>query len=193
MDLIFINKNKLKIMLNNADMADYSLSPDTIDYNDVDAKNIFYNILNRAKKETGFDFENGRIFIQLYPSKEGGCEMYVTKLCGVSKRDDEKDSGEMIKGKRRCAYSFESLDSMLSVCRRLFSLDYSEKSSAFSYSDRFYLLLSEPEETAYIPLSEFSFIKEFGRSESYKNTELLLIEKGSCICNNNAVETLAAF
>lgn len=194
MDLIYINDHKLKITLSPIDMSEYSLSSSDLNYENERTREIFSDILCKAKKDTGFDTDGGRIFIQLYPSKEGGCEMYVTKLGGHSRRpDSEEIPKKTSEGRRECAYSFDSFDKLLSVCRRLSSLGYSEKSSAWHTPDRYYLIISEPEENAYIPLSECSFIREYGRSEGARNSSLLLCEHGRCICPDNAVDTLARF
>lgn len=194
MDLIYINDHKLKIMLSEGDMKEYSLDTSDLNYENRETRERFWSILNTVGKSTGFDFEGGKIFIQLYPSKEGGCEMYVTKL-GGSPRSSGKDEtrGKISEGRRECAYSFESLENLLSVCRRLSSLGYSEKSSAFYLTNKYFLIISEPEENAYIPLSECSFIREYGKSESARNTEFLLSERGECICTDDAVDILAAF
>lgn len=195
MDLIFINDHKLKIMLSGSDMKEYSLDCDALDYESTKTQSIFRNILNKAKEDTGFDSEGGRVFIQLYPSKEGGCEMYVTKLGGLTGRRGAEDGAakKTVEGKRECAYSFENLENLLAVCRRLSSLGYSEKSSAWRLPDRYCLLINEPEENAYIPVSECSFIREYGKSESARNTGLLIAERGKCICAENAIDTLACF
>ena len=195
MDLIYINDHKLKIILSEGDMKKYSLDSGDIDYDDKETRGILWNILSEAKESTGFDTDGGRIFIQLYPSKEGGCEMYVTKLGGPShsKDNDNLTQKKGSEGKRECAYSFESLNALLSVCRRLSSLGYSEKSSVWNLQNKYYLILNEPEENAYIPLSECSFIREYGKSESLRNTRLLISERALCICNDNAIDTLACF
>ena len=80
MELILINENKLKITLSRRDMKQYDLDCDTIDYDKTETRKAFWSILDEAKHKTGFDAAKQRVFIQLYPSKEGGCEMYVTKL-----------------------------------------------------------------------------------------------------------------
>ena len=195
MDLIYINDHKLKIMLTDNDMKRYSLDSSSIDCDDKETRVILWDILSEAKESTGFDTDGGRIFIQLYPSREGGCEMYVTKLGGPSHSNDgdypvAKKTSE---GKRECAYSFLTLEDLLSVCRRLSSLGYSERSSVWRLDDRYCLLIDEPEENAYIPLSECSFIREYGKSESARHTRLLISERAECICRDNAVDTLACF
>ena len=197
MELIVINENKLKITLSENDMKQYSLDCDTIDYDNTETRRAFWNILDEVKHKTGFDAASQKIFIQLYPSKEGGCEMYVTKLGERHKRNEDCPDQELHKlhplHKRRAAYSFSSIDDIISVCRRLTEIGFSEKSSAWrSHIDgKYFLILEEPEENAYLPLTESSFIFEYGKSESLKNALLYLHEHADCICSAEAVETLA--
>ena len=80
MELLPINEQKIKIMLSHEDLAAWQLSPDTIDYNTTETRRAFWGILDEAKKKTGFDAAKEKVFVQLYPAKNGGCEMYVTKL-----------------------------------------------------------------------------------------------------------------
>ncbi len=191
MELILINENKLKIMMSGSDMSDYSLDIDRLESESAEAREIFWSILDKAKEQTGFSAEKGRVFVQLYPSAKGGCEMYVTKLKAREKRTPEA-SGSISAGKRKCAYSFDSLDSLLCVCRRLFDIGYSDDSSAWYYSGRYFLTLTEPEENAYIQLSDRTFIREYGKSENYRNTDWLLAESGNCIVRDNAIEILSS-
>jgi negative regulator of genetic competence, sporulation and motility len=80
MELIRIGDSKLKITLTSDDMTQYDLDCDTMDYDNSETRKAFWDILDHAKQITGFDAAGDRVFVQLYPSKKGGCEMYVTKL-----------------------------------------------------------------------------------------------------------------
>ena len=57
----------------------YQLNSETMDYDDTATRSAFWRILDRAKKQTGFDAARDRVLIQVFPRKSGGCEMYVTK------------------------------------------------------------------------------------------------------------------
>ena len=118
--------------------------------------------------------------------------MYVTRLNVSIKKNGGGEPADD-SGRRECIYSFEALEDLLSVCRRLSYIGYPEKSSVFKASDRYYLILCEPEENAYIPLSECSFIREYGKSENRKNALLLISEKGNPIAEGNAVDILSEF
>ena len=199
MELIMINENKLKITLSVCDMKQYCLDCSTIDYDNTETRRAFWSILDEVKHQTGFDAASQKVFIQLYPSKEGGCEMYVTKL--GEKHSSEESSDPVPDShrlrplpRRRIAFSFDSISRLISVCKRLSDIGYAEKSSAFRShieKDKYYLLLEEPEENAYLPVTEHSFISEYGKSENLKNTLLLIHEHTDTICQSRAVETLS--
>ncbi|MBQ8208180.1 MAG: adaptor protein MecA [Clostridia bacterium] len=86
MELIVISDSKLKIMLTSEDLREYSLDCSTFDYENTETRRAFWSILDEAKHRTGFDAASEKVFVQVYPSKKGGCEMYVTKLGMFSDR-----------------------------------------------------------------------------------------------------------
>ena len=90
MEIIMINENKLKVMLCKEDLSHFELSPEQLDYSNTETKRMFWDVLSRAKHQTGFDTDGQRVLVQLYPSKEGGCEMFVTKI-GIL-RDNSNDN-----------------------------------------------------------------------------------------------------
>lgn len=200
MELIIINENKLKITLSQCDMKQYSLDCSTIDYDNTETRRAFWNILDEVKHKTGFDAASQKVFIQLYPSKEGGCEMYVTKLGGAHKSDTAEEAAPNSHRlhplhRRRTAYSFGDIEHLLAVCRRLLAIGFSDKSSAWRSAideSKYFLIIEEPEENAYLPLTEHSFICEYGKVENLKNTLLFIHEHADPICPQCAVETLAA-
>ena len=191
MELILINDSKLKIMLTPSDMKEYDISCESVDYKKTETRRAFWCILDDAKHKTGFDAASEKVYIQMYPSKEGGCEMYVTKL--ELKSSKESHHALLPLSRRFLAFSFERLDELIGVCRRLRAIDFSGSSEAHrSNTGRYVLIIDEPEENAYIGLSEHSFIDEFGRRENVKHVKLMCHEHASCICGENAVEILGS-
>lgn len=80
MELIVISESKLKIMLSAPDMEHYNLQTLRRYGTDADTRAAFRKIFEDARTEIGFDTQGERLFIQLYDSLEGGCEIFVTKL-----------------------------------------------------------------------------------------------------------------
>ena len=80
MELIVISPTRLKIMLTEPDMRRYALSADTAGCADGETRRSLRRLFDDARKETGFETEGARLLIQLYASRTGGCEIFVTKL-----------------------------------------------------------------------------------------------------------------
>ena len=80
MEWIRISQNKLKIMLTAEDARHYELNCEEADYTDMVTRTAFREILTDVKREADFDASEDKVYIQMYPSKEGGCELFVTKV-----------------------------------------------------------------------------------------------------------------
>ena len=92
MELIVISHTKIKIMLAPMDMKLYELSPCSLDASNERTRSALRRILADADRESGFDTEGERLFVQLYASKDGGCEIFVTKL---GKNTDTSSSADI--------------------------------------------------------------------------------------------------
>lgn len=208
MEFILIDENKIKVMLSEEDLKEFEISTEELDYSNTDTKRMFWDILSRAKHLTGFDTDGQRILVQLYPSREGGCEMFVTKIGeGISPDMEENEGVEHTskpKPRRRptqkrsganaysAVFSFSSIFDMISVCRSLSSIEYSGKSAAYiDEGRRFYLFLADVDISGYIPADRYSFIFEFGVPESRESAYNYLLEHGKVICGENAVNILS--
>ena len=195
MEWIRISNNKLKIMLTAEDAARYALCPDTADYADSITRNAFRAILTDMRGETGFDAADDKIYIQMYPSREGGCELFVTKM-GIDltpKRGGSTTHKPKITKqthKRQLALSFAELEHLIGVCKRLKSKHFRGKSSVWlDKSHHYWLLLTDngdPSKTR----EDYRFALEYGEIESHDVARMLFPEHGKEICQENAVTTL---
>jgi len=87
MELILINQSKLKIMLTAPDMVHYELNAPQLknmSYTDQHTRDAFRHIFDDAEAQTGFHTTGERLLVQMYTSKCGGCEIFVTKLSDES-------------------------------------------------------------------------------------------------------------
>lgn len=87
MELILISNTKLKIMLNESDMQKYHIGSDS-DCAEISTRKAIRTLLECARDQIGFNTDGEEIFVQLYTSKHGGCELFVTK-CNVESKADE--------------------------------------------------------------------------------------------------------
>ena len=210
MEFILISENKIKVMLTPEDLDEFDIDADELDYSNTDTKRMFWDILSRAKHCTGFNTDGQKVLVQLYPSRHGGCEMFVTKIgvlhpthtdCPAESQyppiitENITHGGEKVnrfEKKQYATFKFESLSIMLSVCRALHKIGYSEESSAYiSEDDRLYLTLLGVDTSGYEPLDKYSFLTEYGSCENHDAAERYLGEHARPICLKKAVETLA--
>ena len=179
-------------MLERQDHEEWDISADMLDYANPDAKRVFGDILKYAKQELGFDTSGRKVLLQLYPSRDGGCELFVTCV-GMSESLDDTDAHNSDTQFAK-AYSFEKLDYLLTVCKHLLHLEVCQSSSAwFDDSGRWYLTVNEKEhceDLDLLPLNRLSFISEYGEAESYKALSLYLCEYAHSVCEENAIEVL---
>lgn len=165
MEVLKISDSKLKIMLTRQDMQRYRLNSDNIDYNDSRTKHSFWQILDAVKESHGFDTSGDKVLIQYYPSKDGGCELFVTKLGilpAASERTIAKSNRITMLEERRTVYRFEDFETMLIGARLI------KNSSGIKYSDAFlgesgeyYLEIFERGAAYAAGLCEFSRLLEF--------------------------------
>ncbi len=177
MELIIISESKLKIMLSADEVRKYDL--ESGGRTNISDRAAFRNILKEARDRCGFDAVGERVFVQYYPERSGGCEMFVTKLgekrSTRSREEPEKGSGYII-------YSYNKLSGLLETCRRLRIADYRGESSVWhdSLCGKYYLTLE----------SDVMFASECGgvtcRSEYY----YIMKEHYRLLCEN-AVEKLS--
>ena len=257
MELIKISASKLKIMLSVPDMQKYDLEADCIDCADEHTREAFRHIFDDAGAQVDFRTEGERLFIQLYTSRGGGCEIFVTKLgpksdarfsdapqsnTSASLPSDSEltlperallekvfgdrcvssDCGEQHNGKelgmkerqayimtslsdsraltsregehlRTVVFSFDSIEELLAVCRRLRHIDFFGESHAYIGADRpeiYYLILRIPSVNLYRLSDKFVFLSEYGTRLSADVTEKYLSEHSKKLCDGNAVELL---
>lgn len=198
MDLIKINENKLKIMLTPSDMQSYAISAEELDAENIETRAAFRTIMKEARSRTGFDSDGNRIYVQLYPSKEGGCELFVTKL-GLSGQHDKKERHAIASSKSTpdqsniAVFVFESLKDVIRVCQHLRTRFLHGESSVWRDElGRYYLRLRNRKGTypCLNPVT-FAFVHEYAEAKEANATLLYITEHASPICEKNAIERLS--
>ena len=210
MEFILINDNKIKVMLTEDDLREFEIETEDLDYSNTDTKRMFWDVLSKAKKLTGFDTDGQRVLVQLYPSRHGGCELFVTKIgslcsadenCPTKKRepiisekislDEDEEAFEKAKN-NYSVLSFKKIESVIAVCRHLSIIESPSLSSAYiGDNGRYYLVLNDLEVSGYT-LDKYSFVFEFGTLENYESTVAYLAEHGKLLAKTRAVSLLAS-
>lgn len=209
MELIRISDRKLKIMLTPTDMCHFDLNADNFGEDSAKMHRAFRLLLHEVREQIGFEADDTHISVQYFPSREGGCEMFIsnlqseegdrTSLALPTQSQNPKQSlglRPLRKGdggfRKECAYRFEVLCHLLRACRRLFEIGYICDSSA--YKDErgaYFLLLSVLSPSPFSTPEELDFIVEYGTVENAALLRLYVREHASLICTG-AIEQLSA-
>ena len=178
MELIKISDGKLKVMLSPEDMARYAISCETLDYDNTETRRAFWDILDIAKHETGFDAARDKVYIQAYPSRTGGCELFVTKLAEQACPPEGEPTPKWQ------FWRVGSLAVLLSLCAQLAASGVHTESRAHRTEDDVCWLALAADVAA--PL-----LAEYATKEYSPYLEAWLSEHGRCLCAEHAIETLA--
>ncbi len=139
MDFLRIGESKLKITLTKDELILYGMDLSALDYASTETRRAFWAILDDAKHATGFDAAASKVCVQIYTSKTGGCEMFVTAAPSASDTltlADDKTMALTVCGVLPKLYGeiicyFDSLSKMLAACKILAAQGYNSDSSAW--------------------------------------------------------------
>ena len=194
MEWIRISENKLKIMLTAEDARHYELNCEQADYADMRTRTAFREILTDVRRETDFEAIEDKVYIQMYPSKEGGCELFVTKT-GLLLNEQEPTIPQASKKEytrpprtRRenlQAFRFRDFSLLLAACRRLQVIPLRQSSAFRDENGTWWLFLSgcEPQ--------RLRFLSAYAHEVRADLARLYLDEHGKAVCKKDATETLA--
>ena len=176
MEFLIISSNKLKIMIDKSEMIKFGLDNEELDYSHPEVRSSFWNILDIAAKECGFQCKGEKILIQFYPSKSGA-EIFITKLGILSKSAERSLSASsrvaMLSSKVRI-YKFDD-DSSISFALRITQNMLPEAIKVFSGDDGEYYLIYEERLESSVPI-----MAEFG-TEIPKELEGYISERANLI------------
>lgn len=192
MELIRVSHSKLKVMLTPDDVERLHLDPETSENEDLHS--AFRTLLREIKEDCGFDPDGKELSIQYFPSREGGCEMFISHLSEAEEETQAADGPpQKIAGfHKEYAFRFAEMEALLMACKRLFSMGYIGDSQAYiDEKSNCFLFLGVLSGHPFEMPEELRFLSEYGRQESVSDAKLYLSEYGKSICPSSAVQILA--
>lgn len=192
MELIRISDSKLKITLNAEDMAHYAITAELLNYENKETRRIIWQILDEAKQQTGFHAATDRIFIQVYPSRSGGCEMYITKVLLPS---CSTEGGKIqMREEKRELYYFSELNGLLRACKQLSVRGWRQESTVYAlHKGGYYLCLWRTDECLSEAPEAYNPAEEYGERHKCCSARLAYIrEHATCLCERDAILHMAA-
>lgn len=197
MELIMINSEKMKIMLTREDMTYYDIKMYSLGHTGNNVREAFSRVLEDIRSETGFDTVTEKSILQVYPSRDGGCEVYVTRLSGKGDETVPTDNkggrdGARVSIKKwleEVVFVFEDITDTIDACRLLLADGYAYDSRLYEKDGRYYLFLED--DTCGINLTgELCRLADFGKKIGGRITEAYIFEHCRLIIPERAVENL---
>ena len=115
-----IGDTKLKVILSPEECVRYDIDTSKTEFSGKEIKSAMRDILSLAEEECGFAVESEKLLVQLYPMPSGECEIFVTKLTGLSSRDKRalRDvDGLTTMQKKRVVYRFASREDLIRAAK----------------------------------------------------------------------------
>lgn len=191
MELIVIDDSRLKIILSREEMQSYGLDSADVDVECPVAQRTLCDILERAKHTAGFIGECSRVFVQYFASRDGGCEMFVTRFselcdeeeCLIDISQKQKTEPRL---RRRYVFRLATVRDLLALCRALLKNGYLGESEAYvsHQLEEIYLVLYEGAG------ADVSTALEFSEPLSFCSMSAYISEHCLSICDRAAVSTL---
>lgn len=183
--------NKIKIFLTSDDLMERGLSKDDIWKDSIKWHQLFHDMLDEASAE--FDVEiQGSVAVEIFSLQAQGMIMIITVDENIEEEevlfDGFVEMQVRVEGCDNLLYQFESIEDIIALSRRLFSIHVSG-GSLYSYNNRYYLNMNDIDASIIEIIA--AFLSEYG-NPSILSTHVLE-EYGNQIIENNAVETILKY
>ena len=192
MRVLKINESKVKIMLTKRDMIAFGMDSRELNMCEGDTRSKIYRVLDEVKEKHGFDHSGAKLVVQIYPSADGGAELFVTKISDkvgklASLRQDTADFGIITSSEY--LYYFDTYRELVPAARYLSSSATVTESSLYSLGGGFVLFLAARGGTSGGELCELMPLSEYGEALS-PTLAPYVREHGTAVIAEDAVAKL---
>ena len=198
MDIFAINRHSIKFSLTREELTERGLSADNIDCAGTSSKRLIWELMDRARIENGFECGDARLLVRVFPSLDGGCELFVT----LHEVREQKKTPPKRSGSGMTAVLTERDEALFSLCRRMEEKGFRGKSRLYSDEKNRLILLFRPEKRlpSYIQNAaeaegkapNFDFAAEYGTVFGVTDEQKAYLgEHGKLLCAENAIGVLA--
>lgn len=199
-----VNENKIRITVPFTDLENRNLNLTSFNYNNPEAQELFWDMMEQAETELGFDATTSQLCVEAYPGTEDDFIITITRLPdmeefeSIQKYIKNKYTKRELRTKRKTKklivsivlYSFRDVDDACMMAKVLNDV-YNGESSLYRCNETYYLQFCKNGFT----VIDFKDIEpqlgEYG--DRVLNTgfyEGYLNEYGEKLIMNNAIETM---
>jgi len=202
-----VSENIIKVTISLNDLEERNIDLSTLNYNSPAAQELFWDMMEQAEIEFGFNVSDSQLIIEPIPDSDEGFIITITRI------DDEGDFESIhkyIKNKFRktdirvkkktrrvlstiLIYSFDNFDDLCSLCKKVQSL-YLGESSVYKCKSTYYMVLTRSNLTVSDTKMFEILLGEYGKKvQNVGFYEGYLNEYGERVVEGNAVEVLNSY
>lgn len=195
-----LNENKIRITLTIQDLAEKEIDFHVFMSNSAEAQDVLLDMLEQAKKETGFDPEDYNLKVEALVMADTNFIFTITKLppeekSKISKRKFTVKRKNIVPSSTQAVYCFNSFDDFNDFLvflskNTLFNYKKLAKSiTLYEYKEKYYLLMNNINTEFADKIKFYICITEFAKCVT--NSKVFaskLKECGTLIMKNNALE-----
>lgn len=197
-----LNENKIRITLNNQDLAEKHIDFQSFMSNSQESQNLFLDMLDEAEKKVGFITKDYKIRIEALAMSDGNFILTITRFGKNIDNDLKTSKMKKVKIKRKnldmkskqLIYTFASFDDFCNFSNFISKLDnfsnLAKSMVLYIYNNVYYLCISNINIENDNIKQLYTLITEFGTYVD--NSEVFsrkLAECGKIIMKNNAIKT----
>lgn len=184
MNIEFISRYTVKATLSCRDLARFDLDYESISETNTKTKKLIIYILNELLRLKGTDFSEEHLFIEVFPTINGGCLLYLT-----ASSDQTNDTLPQEEPPTEFIFSFSDTDELINCAaelRKLFG-KYIRNSSLYYSDDDFRLIIEITESSVPEKMSD-----KYRNEQNELNIRAAHIrEHCTMLISNHAVERLS--
>lgn len=195
-----LNENKIRITLTIQDLAEKEIDFHVFMSNSAEAQDVLLDMLEQAKKETGFDPEDYNLKVEALVMADTNFIFTITKLppeekSKISKRKFTVKRKNIVPSSTQAVYCFSSFDDFndfLVFLSKNTLLNYRKLAKSitlYEYKEKYYLLMNNINTEFINKIKFYTCITEFAKYVT--NSKVFaskLKECGTLIMKNNALE-----
>lgn len=197
-----LNENKIRITLNNQDLAEKHIDFQSFMSNSQESQNLFLDMLDEAERKVGFITKDYKIRIEALAMSDGNFILTITRFGKNIDNDLKTSKMKKVKIKRKnldmkskqLIYTFASFDDFCNFSNFISKLDnfsnLAKSMVLYIYNNVYYLCISNINIENDNIKQLYTLITEFGTYVD--NSEVFsrkLAECGKIIMKNNAIKT----
>ncbi len=81
MNIDMPQNGRLEFRLDSRDLSELNISFEELDYSNVETRRVVWTLIDIARKSLHADFDlTGRMLVEVFPEKSGGCKLCITVL-----------------------------------------------------------------------------------------------------------------